>query len=76
VYLKRGENMSPAALPFESKLQYALISPDGSQIEIPKELFRALGDFLHGERLSGSITIQFRNGGIAGLEALVKKTYK
>ena len=55
---------------------YVVISPEGNQIEIPKELFAALWDFLRGNRPSGSVTIQFRNGGIAGLEALIKKTYK
>ncbi|HLJ88925.1 MAG TPA: hypothetical protein VKZ53_19050 [Candidatus Angelobacter sp.] len=55
---------------------YVVISPEGNQIEIPKELFGALWDFLQGNKPSGSVTIQFRNGGVAGLEALIKKTYK
>ncbi len=55
---------------------YLVISPDGTQVEIPKELYMVLWDFLQGSRSSGSIIVQFRNGGIAGLEAVVKKTYK
>jgi hypothetical protein len=56
--------------------QYKVVSPEGYQVEIPRELFGALSDFLHGHQSSGSVVIQFRNGGVAGLEALVKKTYK
>jgi len=68
--------MSSPALQYESRIQYAVVSPDGSRIEIPKELFGALWDFIEGNKPSGSVTIQFRNGGIAGLEALIKRTYK
>jgi hypothetical protein len=46
------------------------------QIEIPKELYDALREFVHETKAMGSVVIQFRNGGIAGLEALVRKTYK
>jgi hypothetical protein len=53
-----------------------VVSPEGIQIEIPQELFGALCDFLQGNRPTGSVVIQFRNGGIAGLEAQVKKIYK
>jgi len=55
---------------------YVIVAPDGDRIEIPRELFQALQDFLAGAKSSGSVTIHFRNGGVAGLEALVKKTYK
>ncbi len=55
---------------------YFANSPEELQVAIPKELFTALWDFLEGERPAGSITIHFRNGGIAGLEALIKKHYK
>jgi len=67
--------MSSAVVPIQ-RAQYVVISPEGNQIEIPKELFGALWDFLQGNKPSGSVTIQFRNGGVAGLEALIKKTYK
>lgn len=53
-----------------------VVGPDGVQVEIPKELFGLLWDFLHGSKPSGSVIIQFRNGGIAGLESIIKKTYK
>jgi hypothetical protein len=56
--------------------QYRITSPEGTQVKIPKELFGALWDFLHGDKASGTVIIQFRNGGVAGLESLVKRTYK
>ncbi|HWZ45470.1 MAG TPA: hypothetical protein VNW97_18490 [Candidatus Saccharimonadales bacterium] len=56
--------------------QHLVVSPDGSGISIPKELFGALADFLQGSKPTGALIIQFRNGGIAGMEALIKKTYK
>ncbi|HEY7401892.1 MAG TPA: hypothetical protein VIB39_00090 [Candidatus Angelobacter sp.] len=56
--------------------QYLVIAPDGNQIEIPKELFGLLWDFTLGNKPTGSVVIQFRNGGIAGLEAVIKKTYR
>jgi hypothetical protein len=55
---------------------YRVIAPDGNQIEISRELFGALWDFLQGNKPTGSVVIHFRNGGIAGLEAIIKKTYK
>ena len=64
-------------VPFQQGMnQYQVVSPEGVQIEIPQELFGALYDFLHVNKPTGSIVIQFRNGGIAGLEAQVKKIYK
>ena len=56
--------------------QYWIVAPDGEQINIPRELFGALGDFVRSDGPTGSITIHFRNGGVAGLEAILKKTYK
>lgn len=61
---------------FRGKEPYLVVSPEGNEIEIPRELYAALWDFLDGSKCSGSIVIQFRNGGIAGLEAVVKRTYK
>jgi len=69
--------MSSTVVPFQqSSPQYMVMSPDGNHIVIPKELFRALWDFLHENKPAGSVVIQFRNGGVAGLEAFIKKTYK
>ena len=51
------------------------ISPDGRQIEIPKELFLALWDFLEGGKAAGSITLQFRDGTLSCLEAVAKKKF-
>ncbi len=56
--------------------QHVVVSPDGSQISIPRELFDALADFLQGSKPTGALVIQFRNGGVAGLEALIKRIYK
>jgi len=52
------------------------ISPDGRQIEIPTELFLALRDFLEGGKAAGSITLQFRDGTLACLEAVAKKNFR
>ena len=56
--------------------QYLVVSPDGNKIEIPKELFVLLWDFSEGNKQTGSVIMQFRNGGVAGLEAVIKRTYK
>jgi len=71
----------PTVVPIQPRAQqYVVISPEGNQIEIPKELFGALSDFLHGSagsvKPTGTVTIQFRNGGVAGLEAMIKRIYK
>jgi hypothetical protein len=60
----------------DKRPRYYANSPEELQVAIPKELFTALWDFLEGERPAGSVIIHFRNGGIAGLEALIKKHYK
>jgi len=67
----------PTVVSFQhSPQQYTVVAPDGNRIEIPKELFGLLLDFLQGSKQTGSVVIQFRNGGIAGLEAIIRKTYK
>jgi len=53
-----------------------VVAPDGNQIEIPKELFGLLWDFSEGNKQTGAVNMQIRNGGVAGLEAVIKKTYK
>jgi len=55
---------------------YMVISPEGAGIAIPKELFVVLWDFLQIRKDAGSMVVHFRNGGVAGLEALIKKRYK
>src|SRR5437879_5217217 len=52
------------------------VSPDGSHIPLPKELFIALSDFMQSRKCPGSITIQFRNGEITCVEAVAKKTFR
>jgi hypothetical protein len=67
----------PSFVSFQQQAQQYLVkSPEGTQIEIPKELYDALREFVQETKAMASVVIQFRNGGIAGLEALVKKTYK
>jgi hypothetical protein len=55
---------------------YMAVSPEGAKVEIPKELFTVLCDFLQLRKDAGSMVVHFRNGGVAGLEALIKKRYK
>jgi hypothetical protein len=55
---------------------YRITSPEGTEIKIPKELFEVLCDFLSGHSNSGTVIIQFRNGGVAGLESMVKRRHK
>jgi hypothetical protein len=72
----RGGWMPSAISLRQDAQQYLVIAPDGNQIQISRELFSALWEFLQGDKPTGSIVIHFRNGGIAGLEAIVKKVYK
>jgi hypothetical protein len=67
----------PTVVSFQqSQQQYSVVAPDGNRVEIPRELYGLLLDFLRGSKQTGSVVIQFRNGGIAGLESVIKKTYK
>jgi hypothetical protein len=67
----------PSVVPIQQSVQrYMVVAPEGDQIEIPKELFKALWDFSQGSKATGSVVIHFRNGGVAGLEAVIKRTYK
>jgi hypothetical protein len=67
----------PTVVPIQQNVQrYIVVAPEGDQIEIPKELFRALWDFSQGSKATGSVVIHFRNGGVAGLEAVIKRIYK
>ena len=56
--------------------QYHATSPSGTKLNIPKELFVALSDFIKTRKCPGSITIQFRRGEIVCVEAVAKKTYR
>ena len=60
----------------QDNVGYRITSPEGSEIKIPKELFALLWDFLRVHRSSGTVIIQFRNGGVAGLESLLKRRHK
>lgn len=61
----------PAAEP-----QYVATSPGGAKVNVPKELFVALSDFIKTRKCPGSIVIQFRRGEITCVEAVAKKTYR
>ena len=69
-------NRFPSATGQDSAGKYVALSPNGVHIPIPKELFVALSDFIATRKYPGSITIQFRSGGIVCVEAVAKKTYK
>src|SRR4051812_342476 len=56
--------------------RYMATSPFGANLDIPKELFIALHDFISTRKYPGSITIQFRRGEIVCVEAVAKKTYR
>jgi hypothetical protein len=56
--------------------QYLALSPSGTRLQIPKELFVALSDFMKTRKCPGSITIHFRKGEIICVEAIAKKTYR
>lgn len=60
----------------QSEPQYLALSPTGTKLNIPKELFVALDDFIKTRKCPGSITIQFRRGDIVCVEAMAKKTYR
>jgi hypothetical protein len=56
--------------------RYLATSPCGASVNIPRELFVALHDFISSRKCPGSITIQFRRGEIVCVEAVAKKTYR
>ena len=51
-----------------------LLSPDGKVLKVTAQVFEALSMFLGAERKHecGSLEIQCRNGGVAGVEVNVK----
>lgn len=71
----RDDKTSKTPEPTE-ELQYHATSPSGTKLNIPKELFVALSDFIKTRKCPGSITIQFRQGEIVCVEAVAKKTYR
>ena len=56
--------------------EYAVVAPDGDKVVISKQLFDALSEFSPGSKCTAALVVHFRNGGIAGLEALIRKVYK
>jgi len=71
---ERTKASTLAAMDLQGKC--VAVSPDGSHIPIPRELFVALSDFMQSRKCPGSITIQFRNGEITCVEAVAKKTFR
>jgi len=69
-----GTASSAAGMAPESK--YFALSPTGIRVEIPKELFVALSDFLETRKYAGEIKIEFRSGEIISVEAVSKKRYR
>jgi hypothetical protein len=64
------------AADLDTKNQCFAMSPNGTQVPIPKELFVAFSDFIKTRKCPGSIMIQFRHGEITCVEALARKTYR
>jgi hypothetical protein len=55
---------------------FCAVAPDGRRLRITRELFAALENFLGPEKPCGSLTVTFRNAGIAGVETLTRTVYK
>ena len=55
--------------------RYFALSPEGTKIAVPKELFIALSDFMRTRKCPGSITIEFQCDQIVVVEAVARKTY-
>jgi hypothetical protein len=73
----RGPKAPSAGDPSEAEQEhYLAVSASGTTLEIPKELFVALSDFMKTRKCPGSITIHFRKGEIICVEAVAKKTYR
>ena len=52
-------------------------SPDGKVVKITRELFKAFEDFVLADTPpTGSVTVHFKNGGIAGVKAVTETVYK
>jgi len=71
----RDDDISTAQEPTQEAQHFAL-SPSGTRLNIPQELFVALSDFIKTRKYPGSITIQFRGGEIVCVEAMTQKTYR
>jgi hypothetical protein len=69
-------NRQAGAARLDAAGKYMAVSPKGVHLDIPKELFIALSDFIKTRKCPGSITIQFRSGEILGMESVAKKTYR
>lgn len=54
---------------------YVLVGPTGVRVPIPKEVFDAIDKFRR-EKSTGSIQLHFKSGGVAGVEAVQKHTFK
>jgi hypothetical protein len=52
-----------------------LVGPDGRGIPVTKEVFHAYARFIE-EKSCGTVEISFKAGGVAGVVATEKTTYK
>lgn len=64
------------SIPVEQKNVLLKEQETADYIHVPRAVFLAFQQFLLGNKPSGSITVHFKDGGICGVEALTKQTYK
>jgi hypothetical protein len=64
-----------AAQPIFQSAPYRIVSPDGRWIPVTKEVFHAYARFIEGKSC-GVVEVAFKAGGIAGVIATEKTTYK
>lgn len=66
-------NHRPSVTPITAE-DYVMLSPDGRVLKVTAAVYDALAMFMGMNRKhdAGAIEMQFRNGGVAGVEAKVK----
>jgi len=69
-------NLRTVPVSENSNGHYKAVSPAGEELPITEELFSALKDFIQRKKPQGTVTIAFRMGGIASVEATEKTVYK
>jgi len=67
---------TPAISSAHQDLGGSHISRDRRKIPVPKELYVLLVDFMKTRKMAGHLSIEFRDGAIASVEAVTKKHYK
>ena len=46
-----------------------MMAPNGESLTVPMSVFRALKDFSEGHK-TGSVTVEMRDGGVAGVKVM------